>query len=145
MEIVRRISKSIVDKKDKPMIPVTVTHCGEVGDNKSFFVNDPFSKAGLERIRSANEKNINSFEEKSKEQGGEQEEEAIEYTPEAQIEAKMTRFKKDLIDEDTVEINQDKLLGKRAALPEDKKKKLLDLKLKMNEARKKNLAAVYEE
>merc|ERR1711874_554139 len=58
MEVVRKISKTSVDKKDKPLIPVHISSCGEVGDHKSFFLNDPFNKEGLEKIRLANEKNI---------------------------------------------------------------------------------------
>jgi cyclophilin family peptidyl-prolyl cis-trans isomerase len=37
MEVVRKISKTVVDRNDKPRIAVVITACGELGDEKSFF------------------------------------------------------------------------------------------------------------
>lgn len=36
MDIVRKMAKVPVDDKSKPKIAVTITDCGEVGDNRDF-------------------------------------------------------------------------------------------------------------
>lgn len=36
MDIVRKMAKVPVNDRNKPKIPVTITDCGEVGDNRDF-------------------------------------------------------------------------------------------------------------
>ena len=58
----------------------------------------------------------------------------------------MEVFKKDIIQSENPEDDEEQMLGKRLInLPDEKKQKLQELKKKINAARKDNLKAVYEE
>lgn len=125
MEVVRKIAKTSVDKKDKPLLSIIVTSCGEVGDRKSYFMHDPFNKEGMENIRSANQKNILSFEATKETDAKEEVLNDEEDDPNREMEEKMEVFKKDILQTENYEDNEEQLLGKRLMnLPDEKKQKI---------------------
>jgi hypothetical protein len=76
----------------------------------------------------ANEKNVLNFEDGSKQKSGDPDaiEEFEEDDPEALIREKMEMFQRDIDENDPEGHDEEDLLGKRAGLPEDKKKRLLE-------------------
>lgn len=137
MDVVRRIAKTPIDANKRPKLQVLITDCGEVGDTKDFLRFDPFKQEELVRLKEINRKNVLSFEERP-EPAPEQPEELprAELTPE---EARSLKYK---LLEDEIELQAQEELERIKRIPEDKYKKLRELKERMKQANKDNLKAV---
>lgn len=141
MDIVRKIAKVPVDINSRPKLEVRITESGEIDDKKDFLKYDAFSKENMELMRHANKHNSLAAIEERQDEENEAEAPAEE---EAEEEAKPDPEQDDLVIKKLkTEVETNDL--SKTSIPESKLNRLFDLKLKMNEARKKNLKAVVEE
>lgn len=76
-------------------------------------MHDPFNKEGMDKIRSVNQKNILSFEENKELDAKEEVLNDVEDDPNREMEEKMEVFKKDILQTENYEDNEEQLLGKR--------------------------------
>lgn len=141
MDVVRRIAKTPVDGNNRPKLQVMITDCGEVGDTKDFLRFDPFKQEELAKLKEINRKNVLSFEERPEALQEEPEEEE----PEEQISPEELRLMKYKLLEEEIDAQAQDELQRLKNIPEDKQKKLRDLKERMKQANKDNLKAVAHE
>jgi len=88
-------------------------------------MHDPFNKEGMEKIRNTNQKNVLAFEAEKDavaiEEGLVEDEDDLE----KDVFDKMEVFKKDIIQSENPEDDEEQMLGKRLInLPDEKKQKL---------------------
>ena len=138
MELLDVLNKVKVNKQGKPVQPIIIVDCGEMGDFKEFLTKDPLNKEGMKRIREANKYNRLYFEqEMSEDSDGEKQQKQAE---KEKIKQELG-IKDELID---TELKLD-LLKKRKNMSESKQERLHRLKLKINKAKNTNLDQIYEE
>eukprot|EP01016_Furgasonia_blochmanni_P006591 TRINITY_DN12641_c0_g1_i5.p1 TRINITY_DN12641_c0_g1~~TRINITY_DN12641_c0_g1_i5.p1 ORF type:complete len:354 (-),score=116.49 TRINITY_DN12641_c0_g1_i5:157-1218(-) len=146
MEVVRLISKTPVDMNDRPKIPIKIVDCGEIDDARNFLRYDPFQKSMFDEI--------------------EQQKKVLEQKRKQELEDHLNKLKGDGIagaqassgagkgngdkGEEEAE-NEDDTIHGESTLPATKMmskeqlEKVMEIKRKINEARKLNNKAVVEE
>lgn len=88
-------------------------------------MHDPFNKEGMEKIRNTNQKNVLAFEAEKDAVAKEEDLDDDEVDQNKEMYDKMEVFKKDIIQTENLEDNEEQLLGKRLmSLPDEKKQKL---------------------
>jgi len=88
-------------------------------------MHDPFNKEGMEKIRNTNQKNVLAFEAEKDAVAIEEGLVEDEVDPEKEMFDKMEVFKKDIIQSENPEDDEEQMLGKRLInLPDEKKQKL---------------------
>lgn len=129
METIRKVSKVAVDMNDRPKIPVVIVDCGEVNDFRNFLRYDPFQKALNETKQikggeASKEKEIETTKLKpqaSEEQHEEEEEDALENTSELPISAKLKPEQLDRVMQLRMKINEARNLNNKAVIDEEKR------------------------
>lgn len=107
-KILAKLENVKVNQRERPLRPVTIINCGELGDKTSFLRNDPFSKENMEKIKEANKFNRLYLEEKDHYMKEERQKKEKEKREAEELKQK-EQMKKDIKDK----YDQNNLIGKR--------------------------------
>ena len=115
-KILNRLETVRVDQRERPLRPITIINCGEIGDKTAFLRNDPFSKENMAKIKDANRYNRLYLEEKDHYMKADQEKEEMEKAKE-----KQNKKGEDMKKEIREKYFEHNLLGKREFMVVEKR------------------------
>jgi hypothetical protein len=147
IDIVWKIADLPIGSNERPIKPILIIDCGEIGDTKSFIRNDPFSKANMEKIKEVNKFSRLFFEDqenyekkleklKKKEEPKETEEERMQ----RELEEEKKRYKEENLLKDKEEDKEEE-----SNLTKEKQEYLKDIRKKINANIEKNFDLISKE
>ena len=137
MDVLDKINSVNLDKFNHPKIPVKVLDCGQMNDSKQFLTKDPLGLEGMKKIRDANKFNRLFFEE-------ERDEDILDLNDEIKEENTKLIQKREIILQNENNDMINKIINKNN-LSDKKKHTLLQLRKKIEKAKRDNLKQVIEE